>query len=159
MAEKKAAKTGKKAAKTGTKASGSYKGFSADERAAMKEYAKELKASAKGAEAEKALLAALEKMPPAERAMGKRLHAIVSEVAPHLAPKTWYGMPAWANADGKVICFFKNAGKFKERYSTFGFDTAAKLDEGSMWVTSYALTELTAKDEAKIRTLVKKAAR
>jgi uncharacterized protein YdhG (YjbR/CyaY superfamily) len=149
----------KKTAKTTTKAKGSYKGFSADERAAMKAYAKELKAGANKAEGEKALRAAIAKMVPAERAMAERINAIVAEVAPHLSPKTWYGMPAWANANGKVICFFKNAGKFKERYSTFGFDTAAKLDDGTMWVTSYALTAINAKDEAKIKSLVKKAAR
>ncbi|MFN2614792.1 MAG: iron chaperone [Actinomycetota bacterium] len=152
-----------KTVKSAKKAKGSYTGFSAGEKAAMKEYAKELKAAAKAgasrAEGEKALLAAIAKMSRADRALAKRVHAIVTEAAPGLAPKTWYGMPAYANADGKVICFFKNAGKFKERYSTFGFDGAAKLDDGTMWATSFAVTDLSPKDETKLKALVKKAAR
>jgi uncharacterized protein YdhG (YjbR/CyaY superfamily) len=128
-------------------------GFSAEEKAAMRARAKELKAAAEG---ETAVLDALAKMTPSDRALGKRIHAIVTESAPELSPKTWYGMPAYAK-DGKVVCFFRNAGKFKERYAMFGFNDSAKLDEGSMWPIAYALTELTAADEAKIRKLVKKA--
>ena len=129
-------------------------GFSAEERAAMKARAKELKSKEDG---ESAVRAALAEMSPKDRALGKRFHAIVTESAPDLTPKTWYGMPAYANKDGKVVCFFRNAGKFKERYAMFGFNDSAKLDEGSMWPIAYALTELSAADEAKIRKLVKKA--
>jgi uncharacterized protein YdhG (YjbR/CyaY superfamily) len=129
-------------------------GFSAEEKAAMRARAKELKAAADG---ESAILAALAEMSPKDRALGKRIHAIVTESAPELSPKTWYGMPAYANKEGKVVCFFRNAGKFKERYAMFGFNDNAKLDEGSMWPIAYALTELTAPDEAKIRKLVKRA--
>jgi len=128
-------------------------GFTAEEKAAMRERARELKAAADG---ESAIVAALAEMWPKDRALGKRIHAIVMESAPKLSPKTWYGMPAYAK-DGKVVCFFRNAGKFKERYATFGFNDSAKVDEGSMWPVAYALTELTAADEAKIRKLVKKA--
>jgi uncharacterized protein YdhG (YjbR/CyaY superfamily) len=127
--------------------------FTAEEKAAMKARARELKAAADG---ESAVLAALGEMSPKDRALGKRIHAIVRESAPELSPKTWYGMPAYAK-DGKVVCFFRNAGKFKERYAMFGFNDTAKLDEGSMWPVAYALTELTAADEAKIRKLVKRA--
>jgi uncharacterized protein YdhG (YjbR/CyaY superfamily) len=127
--------------------------FTAEEKTAMKARARELKAAADG---ESAVLAALGEMSPKDRALGKRIHAIVTESAPELSPKTWYGMPAYAK-DGKVVCFFRNAGKFKERYAMFGFNDSAKLDEGSMWPIAYALTELTAADEAKIRKLVKKA--
>ncbi len=129
-------------------------GFSAEERAAMKARAKELKSKEDG---ESAVRDALAEMSPKDRALGKRFHAIVMESAPDLTPKTWYGMPAYANKDGKVVCFFRNAGKFKERYAMFGFNDSAKLDEGSMWPIAYALTELSAADEAKIRKLVKKA--
>ena len=129
-------------------------GFTAEEKAAMRARAKELKSKEDG---ESAVRAALAEMSPKDRALGKRVHAIVTESAPDLSPKTWYGMPAYANKDGKVVCFFRNAGKFKERYAMFGFNDSAKLDEGSMWPIAYALTELSAADEAKIRKLVKKA--
>jgi uncharacterized protein YdhG (YjbR/CyaY superfamily) len=132
--------------------------FSAEERAAMKERARELKAAKSKADGESELLAKIAEMPKADRVMAERLHAIVTASAPDLAPKTWYGMPAYADKDGKIVCFFRNASKFKDRYATFGFNDAANLDEGSMWPTSYALTELTAADEKKIAALVKKAA-
>ena len=129
-------------------------GFTAEEKAAMRARVKELKAAAEG---ETAVLDALAKMTPSDRALGKRIHAIVTETAPDLVPKTWYGMPAYGNKDGKVICYFKNAGKFKERYAMLGFNDSAKLDEGSLWPIAFALTKLTAADEAKISKLVKKA--
>jgi uncharacterized protein YdhG (YjbR/CyaY superfamily) len=129
-------------------------GFSAEEKAAMRARARELKATQEG---ETAVREALAEMSPKDRALGKRLHAIVTESAPGLTPKTWYGMPAYANKDGKVVVFFRNAGKFKERYAMLGFNDNAKLDDGSMWPIAYALTELRASDEAKIRKLVKKA--
>ena len=132
--------------------------FSADERAAMKERAKELKAGAEKADGLRDLLAKIADMPDADRVMAERIHAIVMEVAPHLAPKTWYGMPAYATRDGKLICFFKAADKFKSRYATFGMEENAKLDDGSMWATSWALTKLTPADEKKIAELVKVAA-
>jgi hypothetical protein len=136
------------------------RGFTEDERAAMKARARELKAEERAgrdrAEGERALLAAIEAMGEPDRAMATRLHAIIEATAPDLWPKTWYGMPAYAK-DGKVVCFFKSAEKFNSRYATFGFEEAANLDEGAMWPTSYALTELTAADEKKIRELVKKA--
>jgi uncharacterized protein YdhG (YjbR/CyaY superfamily) len=128
----------------------SAKKFTAEERAAMKERAKDQ-------EGEKAVLAKIADMPPADRKMAKQLHAIVKGNAPSLSPKTWYGMPAYAK-DGKVVCFFKSAHKFKERYATFGFNDTANLDKGAMWPTSFALKELTAAEEAKIGRLVKKAA-
>src|SRR5437763_2284976 len=128
--------------------------FTAEEKAAMRARARELKAAEDG---ESAVRDALAEMSPKDRALGKRIHAIVTESAPELTPKTWYGMPAYANKDGKVVCFFRNAGKFKERYAMFGFNDSANLDEGSMWPIAYALTELTAADEAKIRKLVKRA--
>ena len=134
-------------------------GFSAEERAAMKERARELKAEQNKAAGESELLAKIAEMPKADRALAERIHAIVKANAPALSPKTWYGMPAYANDDGKVVCFFKSAAKFKQRYATFGFEEAAKLDDGAMWVTSFALTELTAADEKKLAALVKKAAR
>ena len=133
------------------------KGFTAEERAAMKEHARELKAEASRADGEKALLAKIAEMPPADRAMAKRLHAVINASAPALSPKTWYGMPAYANADGKVVCYFQSVHKFKSRYATFGFNDSANLDQGAMWPTSFALKELTAADEAKIGKLVKKA--
>jgi uncharacterized protein YdhG (YjbR/CyaY superfamily) len=149
----------KKSAK-GTNAK--FKGFTAGERAAMKERAKELKAEARrGADraaGEKDVLAKIAEMPASDRAMAKRIHELVKATAPDLMPKTWYGMPAYANNDGKVVCFFKPAHKFNSRYATFGFEEAANLDDGAMWVTSFALTKLTAADETKIRALVKKAA-
>ena len=132
------------------------KGFTPEERAAMKERAKELKASANRAEGEKAVLAAIAKMPKPDRAIGKRLHALIKASAPDLAPKTWYGMPAYAK-DDKVVCFFQSADKFKSRYATFGFNDSANLDEGAMWPTSFALKELTPSVEAKIEKLVRKA--
>jgi uncharacterized protein YdhG (YjbR/CyaY superfamily) len=133
------------------------KGFTAEERAAMKERAKELKAEARKADGEKALLAKIAEMPKPDRDMGKRIHAIVKDSAPDLSPKTWYGMPAYANEDGKVVCYFQSADKFKSRYATFGFNDDANLDEGAMWPTSFALKKLTAADEKKIAALVKKA--
>ena len=128
-------------------------GFTAEEKAAMKAHARELKDKADG---ESAVRAAIAAMPPRDRAIAKRLHELIKAVAPDLSPKTWYGMPAYAK-DGKVVCFFRNAGKFKERYAMFGFNDSAKLDDGSMWPVAFALTKLTAADEAKIRVLVKKA--
>ena len=128
--------------------------FTAEEKAAMRARAKELKATEDG---ETAIAQALKKMSPDDRALGERIHTLVRETAPHLVPKTWYGMPAYANKDGKVICYFKNAGKFKMRYSELGFNDAAKLDEGAMWPIVYALTKLSKADEAKIVKLVKQA--
>jgi uncharacterized protein YdhG (YjbR/CyaY superfamily) len=135
----------------------SSKGFSAEERAAMKERARELKAEARGAEGELDVLAKIAEMPEPDRTMAERLHALVKASAPVLSPRTWYGMPAYAK-DGKVVCFFKGAAKFKERYATFGFNDAANLDEGTMWPVVFALKELTPADEAKLGKLVKKAA-
>jgi uncharacterized protein YdhG (YjbR/CyaY superfamily) len=129
-------------------------GFSAEEKAAMRARAKELKAAVEG---EEAIVAALKKMSPADRAIGKRVHELVKEAAPDLTPKTWYGMPAYANKNGKVVVFFRDAGKFKERYSMLGFNEAANLDDGSMWPIAYALPKLTKADEAKIAKLVKQA--
>jgi uncharacterized protein YdhG (YjbR/CyaY superfamily) len=133
------------------------KSFTAEERAAMKERARELKRAASDEEGERDLLAKIAEMPDSDRAMAERIHAIVRATAPHLSPKTWYGMPAYAR-DGKVVCFFKSADKFKTRYATFGFEEAANLDDGTIWATSFALTELTADDEARIAALVKQAA-
>ncbi len=132
-------------------------GFSAEEKAAMKERARELKAEALKADGESALLAKLAEMPKADRAIGERIHAIVKASAPDLTPKTWYGMPAYANRDGKVVCFFRSAAKFGSRYATFGFSDQANLDDGAMWPTDFALKKLTAADEKKIAALVKKA--
>jgi uncharacterized protein YdhG (YjbR/CyaY superfamily) len=132
------------------------KGFTAEERAAMKERAQELKAEARRADGERALLAKIAEMPEPDRALAERVHEIVKASAPDLAPKTWYGMPAYAK-DGKVVCFFQSADKFKSRYATVGFSDEANLDEGAMWPTSFALKELTAAEEAKIGALVKKA--
>jgi uncharacterized protein YdhG (YjbR/CyaY superfamily) len=129
-------------------------GFSAEEKAAMRARAKELKAAAEG---EEAITAALKKMAPADRAIGKRVHELVKKAAPDLTPKTWYGMPAYANKDGKVVVFFRDAGKFKERYSMLGFNETANLDQGSMWPVAYALPELTKADETKISKLVRQA--
>ena len=144
-----------------TTAAKKSKGFTAEERAAMKERTQELKAEARAskdrAAGEKAVLAKIAEMPEPDRAMAKRLHEIVTASAPGLSPKTWYGMPAYANKDGKVVCFFTPASKFKERYATFGFNAAANLDEGAMWPTSFALTKLSATEEARISSLVKKA--
>jgi len=129
--------------------------FSDEERAAMRERAQELRADK--VDGESAVLAKIAEMPEPDRAMAKRLHAIIRASAPVLSPKTWYGMPAYANKNGKVICFFQNAQKFKSRYATFGFNDLANLDEGAMWPTSFALTELTAAEESRIAALVKKA--
>ena len=130
-------------------------GFSAEEKAAMRARAKELKLAAEG---EEAIQAALKKMTPADRALGKRIHAIVKQTAPDLTPKTWYGMPAYANKDGKVVLFFRDAAKFKERYAMLGFQDNANLDNGSMWPVAYALTtKLSKADEAKITKLIKQA--
>ena len=136
-------------------------GWTDAEREAMKERAREMKAEArrgkKKAEGEQDLLAKIAEMPKQDRVMAERLHAIVKASAPGLAPKTWYGMPAYANEDGKVVCFFQSAEKFKSRYATLGFSDEANLDKGAMWPTSFALKELTAADEKKIAALVKKA--
>jgi len=133
------------------------KGFTAEEKAAMKERAKELKAEENKAAGESDLLAKIAEMEGPDRAMAERLHAIIKASAPALSPKTWYGMPAYANKDGKVVCFFQSAQKFNARYATFGFNDTANLDEGAMWPTSFALKELTAAAEEKIKALVKKA--
>ncbi len=136
------------------------KGFTNEERAAMKARAQELKAQARAdknkADGEGEVLAKIAEMPAPDRVMAERLHAIITASAPALSPKTWYGMPAYAK-DGKVVCFFKSADKFKSRYATLGFSDEAKLDDGSMWPTDFALTKLTAADEARIRALVKRA--
>ncbi|MFN2525816.1 MAG: iron chaperone [Actinomycetota bacterium] len=153
MSAKKATQNSAKSATASTKKS---KGFTDEERAAMKERAQELKAEARRADGESAVLAAIAKMPEPDRAMAKRLHAIIKANAPSLSPKTWYGMPAYAK-DDKVICFFQSADKFKSRYATFGFNDTANLDKGVMWPTSFALKELTPAEEAKIGALVKKA--
>ena len=129
-------------------------GFTAEERAAMRERVKELKAGKKDGEAD--VLAKIAEMPKRDRAMAKRLHEIVKASAPDLSPRTWYGMPAYAR-DGKVVCFFRSAEKFKSRYATFGFNDNANLDQGAMWPTSFALKELTAADEKQIAAVVKKA--
>ncbi|MGH3383008.1 MAG: iron chaperone [Nocardioidaceae bacterium] len=140
-----------------------YTGLTEDERAAMKERTTELKSEARRGkragktDGEAAVREAIAKLQGSDQSMAERIHEIVKANAPALTPKTWYGMPAYAK-DGKVVCFFQAAAKFKSRYATFGFDTAAELDEGSMWPTAYALTELTADDEAKIAELVRKAA-
>ena len=134
--------------------------FSDDEKAAMKERAKELKAEAargKDADAENEVLEKIAEMPEPDRVMAERIHAVVKATAPELKAKLWYGMPAYAK-DGKLVCFFKAAAKFQSRYATLGFEDAANVDEGSMWPTSYALTKLTAADEKKIAALIKKAA-
>ena len=136
------------------------KGFTADERAAMKERARELKAEARAskdkADGEADLLAKIAEMPKADRLLAERVHAIVKEVAPGLVPRTWYGMPAYAK-DGKVVCFFQSADKFKSRYATLGFSDKANLDDGAMWATDFAVKDLTDAEEKKIRALVKKA--
>ena len=151
----------KKGAQTRTTATAKKsKGFTDEERAAMKERAKELKAEERAsknrADGESDLLAKIAEMPGPDRAMAKRLHAIVTGSAPDLWPKTWYGMPAYAR-DGKVVCYFTPASKFKERYATFGFNATANLDDGNMWPTSFALKKLTVADEKRIAALVKQA--
>jgi uncharacterized protein YdhG (YjbR/CyaY superfamily) len=159
MAERKPAKKGtQKSAKSTTATGKTSKGFTDEERVAMKERAQEVKAAARGdkADGESAVLAKIAEMPEPDRAMAKRLHAIVKASAPALSPRTWYGMPAYAK-DGKVVCFFQSAQKFKTRYATVGFSDAANLDKGALWPVAFALKELTAAEEAKIGTLVKKA--
>jgi uncharacterized protein YdhG (YjbR/CyaY superfamily) len=150
----------RKPAKKDTQKSAKRTTFSDEERAAMKERAKELKAEARAskdrADGESAVLAAIAEMPGPDRAMAKRLHALIKASAPALTPKTWYGMPAYAK-DGKVVCFFQSAAKFKSRYATLGFNDEANLDEGAMWPTSFALKTLTAAEEARIGALMKKA--
>ena len=149
MADKRTAETNKK-----------VKGFTDEERAAMKEHAQEVKAAARRgadeADGESDVLAKIAEMPEPDRALATRLHAIIKASAPALSPKTWYGMPAYAK-DGKVVCFFQSAQKFKSRYATFGFSDAANLDEGALWPVAFALKELTAAEEARIGALVKKA--
>jgi len=159
----KAAQKGtQKSAKSTTAIGKTSKGFTEEERVAMKERVQELKAAARRgpredkADGESAVLAKIAGMPEPDRAMGKRLHAIIKASAPALSPRLWYGMPAYAK-DGKVVCFFQSAQKFKTRYATFGFSDAANLDEGAVWPTAFALKELTAAEEAKIGALVKRA--
>jgi uncharacterized protein YdhG (YjbR/CyaY superfamily) len=130
------------------------KGFTGEEKAAMRERAREVKA--RGKDGENDVLAKIAEMPEADRVMAERLHALIKDAAPDLSPRTWYGMPAYAKG-GKVVCFFQSAHKFKSRYATFGFSDKANLDEGAMWPTSFALKELTAADETRIATLVKRA--
>lgn len=141
---------------SGSRTGAAGSGFTAEEKAAMRERAKELKAQASRADGEKALLEKIAEMEGADRAMATRLHAIVTESAPELSPRTWYGMPAYAR-DGKVVCFFQAADKFKTRYATLGFSDTANLDDGSIWPVAFALKALTPKEEAKIVALVKKA--
>ncbi|HEX5953179.1 MAG TPA: DUF1801 domain-containing protein [Rhodanobacteraceae bacterium] len=145
MATKKATRTSKSS------------GFTAEERAAMKERAQELKNARRGADGEKDVLAAIAKTADSERRLCERLHKLIRDAAPQLLPKTWYGMPAYANTDEKVVVFFRPASKFKDRYLTLGFNDAAKLDDGAMWPTSYAVVKLTAAEEKRIAALVRKA--
>ena len=149
-----------KSAKSTAATDQKYEGFTDEERSAMKERAKELKAAArrggKKADEESAVLAKIAEMPDSDRVMAERIHAVIKASAPALSPRLWYGQPAYSK-DGKVVCFFQSAEKFKSRYATFGFNDAANLDEGAMWPTAFALTELTAADEARIGELVKKA--
>ena len=153
-------KVTQKSAKRATTTGKRFQGFTDEERAAMKERVQELKAAARRgtdkADGERAVLAKIATMTEPDRAMGKRLHAIVTASAPALSPRLWYGMPAYAK-DGKVVCFFQNARKFKTRYATFGFSDAAHLDDGALWPVAFALKELTAAEEARIGALVKKA--
>jgi uncharacterized protein YdhG (YjbR/CyaY superfamily) len=150
----------KKSGKSTTATEKKYEGFTDEERGAMKERARELKAEARAekdkAAGERAVLEKIAEMPEPDRTMAERLHALIKASAPALSPRTWYGMPAYAK-DGKVVCYFTPAAKFKERYATFGFNADANLDQGNMWPTSFALKKLTAADEAKIGALVKKA--
>jgi uncharacterized protein YdhG (YjbR/CyaY superfamily) len=148
-----AKKATQKSTKSTTAIGKKSKGFTDEERAAMKERAQELKAEAR----ESDVLAKIAEMPEPDRTMGERLHAIIKASAPALSPKTWYGMPAYANKDGKVVCFFQSAQKFNSRYATLGFSDKANLDEGAMWPTSFALKELTGAEEARIGAIVKKA--
>ncbi len=157
MAAKPAATKGTRKDAKRTAASGA---FTAEERAAMREIARERKAEREGKNAEAAVLAKIAQMKASDRAMAKRIHEIVKKSAPSLSPKTWYGMPAYANKEGKVVCFFQDAAKFKSRYATFGFiSDNADLDEGNMWPNAFSLKELTAAEEARIGALVKRAVR
>jgi uncharacterized protein YdhG (YjbR/CyaY superfamily) len=161
MADRKSAKKGTQtSAKSATASGKTSKGFTADEQAAMKARAQELKAEARAnknrADGERDVLAAIAAMKEPDRAMAKRLHALITASAPDLWPKTWYGMPAYAR-DGKVVCYFQSAQKFKSRYATVGFSDEANLDEGALWPVAFALKKLTAADEARIGALVKKA--
>jgi uncharacterized protein YdhG (YjbR/CyaY superfamily) len=155
-------KATQKSAKSTTATDKTFTGLTDEERAAMKERTNELKAEARRgpragkADGERDVLAKIAEMPEPDRAMAERLHAIITANAPALSPKTWYGMPAYAK-DGKVVCYFTPASKFKERYATFGFNATANLDEGNMWPTSFALKDLTAAEEARISALVKRA--
>jgi uncharacterized protein YdhG (YjbR/CyaY superfamily) len=157
-----ARKTTQKSAKSTVASGKKSKGFTAEERAAMKERAQEVKAEARRgrtkADGESDVMAKIAEMPEPDRAMAERLHALIKATAPALSPKTWYGMPAYAKG-GKVVCYFTPASKFKERYATFGFNATANLDEGNMWPTSFALKELTTAEEARIGALVKQALR
>jgi uncharacterized protein YdhG (YjbR/CyaY superfamily) len=150
-----------KSAKSGAATGKKVKGFTDEERAAMKERAQELKAEARAnkskADGESDVLAKIAEMPEPDRALAKRIHEVIKASAPTLSPKTWYGMPAYANKDGKVVCFFQSAQKFKTRYASFGFSDTANLDEGHMWPVAFALKELNAAEEARIAALVKKA--
>ncbi len=147
-----------KSAKSTTASAKAAKGFTQEERLAMRQRAQELKAAAGKADEEGAVLATIAALPAPDRAMAKRLHAVIKASAPVLSPKLWYGMPAYAK-DGKVVCFFQSAQKFSTRYATFGFSDQANLDEGAMWPTAFALKEFTAAEEARIGALVKKAVR
>lgn len=157
MAARKSVKTRKPSVRSHAgKASG---GFTAEEREAMKDRVREMKSARGGkGDGESDVLAAIARMPEPDRSMATRLHEIVKASAPGLSPKTWYGMPAYADKDGKVVCFFRNAQKFKDRYATFGFCDKAKLDDGNMWATGFALKKLTAAEEKRIAAMVKKAA-
>jgi uncharacterized protein YdhG (YjbR/CyaY superfamily) len=157
MAERKpGTKATQKSAKSTTAIGKTFKGFTDEERGAMKERVKELKAAADKADGESAVLTKIAEMKGPDRALGERLHAIIKASAPALSPRLWYGMPAYAK-DGKVVCFFQSAQKFNTRYATFGFSDAANLDEGAVWPVAFALTKLTAAEEARIGALVKKA--
>ena len=154
-ARKPGTKATKKSAKS-TTAKASHEAFTSEERAAIKERVKESKAAADEAEGESAVLAKIAEMRDADRAMGKRLHAVIRASGPALSPRLWYGMPAYAK-DGRIVCFFQPATKFKTRYATLGFNDAAHLDDGNVWATAFALMKLTATDEARIGALVKRA--
>ena len=146
----------RKPAKSAAATKKRYEGFTNEEKGAMKDRVQEMKAAANKADEESAVLAKIAEMPGPDRAIGKRLHALIKASAPALSPRLWYGMPAYAK-DGKVVCFFQSAQKFNTRYATFGFSDAANLDEGAMWPVAFALTKLTAAEEARIAALVKKA--
>lgn len=154
---KTAEKEAKKSAKTASENGKKNKGFTAEERAAMKERAAELKAAARAEEGEKVLLEKIGEMPEPERSTATRLHAIIRANAPLLEPKTWYGMPAYANKDGKIVCFYQSAQKFGTRYGTLGFNDSANLDDGDIWPVAYAVKSLDAAGEQKIAALVRKA--